>query len=136
MNIPGYRFINSLYSALFITGKTTGIIIDVGYYFTKIQAIYNGHIVPEMCGNINIGFYSIVNQFKKLMKERAILDFDEVIEVELNDDQIENAIARTCFVQSSKWNGNNNDDEKEKLQANSVSYEFSVGKQSAFCKIT
>ncbi len=46
----------------------------------------------------------------------------------MDDEQIEAAIARTCFVQHMT--------PREDLAPRSVSYEFRVKKQSAFCKIT
>eukprot|EP01083_Nonionella_stella_P236364 830245_1 len=139
---PGIHFIDSLHTALFVTGSTTGIVIDVGYHTTKIQASMYGHILPETRGWKTVGFYKIMQEFKILMRDLAKLDFDRFA---VDEHQIEKAIARTCFVQpfkyknkiySKKSDSGDDDDKKDDLTPNSVSYEFNVKKQSAFCKIT
>ena len=151
---PGIHFIDSLHSALFVSGETSGIVVDVGYHTTKIQASMYGHILPETRGWRAVGFYKIMQQFKTLMRELARLDFEKFA---VDEGQIEKAIARTCFVQPLKYKHqatrekkgggdsptDDNDkkedtdkDRKDEITPNSVSYEFNVKKQSAFCKIT
>eukprot|EP01083_Nonionella_stella_P102700 292352_1 len=132
---PGLHFIDSLHSALFVTGGRSGIVIDVGYHTTKIQASMHGHILPETRGWRTVGFYKIMQEFKILMRELARLDFNRFT---VDEHQIEKAIARTCFVQPYKYKNKNDDtkDEDDTFTPNGVSYEFNVKKQSAFCKIT
>ena len=48
---PGIQFVNALHTALFCTGKTTGVVLDVGYHTTKIQAV--------MLLNDNIIYYIV-----------------------------------------------------------------------------
>lgn len=123
---PGLQFVDSLHSAVFSTGEDCCFVIDVGYHCTKIQATMHGHIVPESRAWLPIGFYTIMSEFKLLMKESTRLDFDRF---RVEDEQIEKAIVRTCFVQPMSQHRSDNFNPK------SVSYEFNVRKQSAFCKI-
>lgn len=123
---PGVQFVDSLHTALFCTGKSSGMILDIGYHTSKIQASVHGHILAETRGWKYVGFYSIMQEFKKLMRELAKLDFNEF---RVSDEQIENAISRTCFVQPLNASAS-------EMVPNSVSFEFNVKKQSAFCKIT
>ena len=141
---PGVQFIDSLHSAVFSTGSDSALVLDVGYHCTKISATMFGHIIPESVDWYPCGFYSIMTEFKILMRESTKLDFDKF---RVEDEQIEKAIARTCFVQpkhlhTNDSNNNNNNSDKKDNNSNeptfhpkSVSYEFNVRKQSAFCKI-
>jgi len=77
-----------------------------------------------------------MQQFKTLMRVLARLDFEKFA---VDEHQIEKAIARTCFVQPFKYKNEKDVNDKDKdngMNPNSVSYEFNVKKQSAFCKIT
>ena len=97
---PGVHFIDSMHSALFVTGKRSGIVVDVGYHTTKIQASMHGHILPETRSWRGVGFYQIMQRFKLLMRKLARLDFEKF---SVDEHQIEKAIARTCFVQPFKY---------------------------------
>ena len=131
---PGVQFVDSLHCAVFSTGQDTALVVDVGYHCTKIEATMFGHIIPESLSWSPIGFYSVMSEFKILMRESTKLDFDKF---RVEDEQIEKAIARTCFVQPKRISkdSNNNNSESANFHPKSVSYEFNVRKQSAFCKI-
>lgn len=117
---------NSLKCALLSTGLTSGLVIDIGYFKTRIQ---NMSIDPQYDTIMNdyteydLGFAHVMEEFKVLSKERARLDFDRF---SVEAAQIENAITRACFVKPRNT----------VIHPNSTTYEFRKCRQSAFVKIT
>eukprot|EP01083_Nonionella_stella_P075518 205346_1 len=118
------RALDPFQCALSATGSPHGIVIDVGYYTTKIKAVHPT-FVNGKSKHYHIGFNNVIMNFKRLMRELGRLDFETF---RVATDQLQSAITRTCFVEP--MNG------LTSMAPNGVSYEFSVQKQSAFCKIT
>eukprot|EP01083_Nonionella_stella_P101835 289122_1 len=117
------RALDPFQCALSATGSPHGIVIDVGYYTTKIKAVHPT-FVNGKSKHYHIGFNNVIMNFKRLMRELGRLDFETF---RVATDQLQSAITRTCFVEPMNGFAS---------KPNSVSYEFNVEKQSAFCKIT
>ncbi|KAJ5073818.1 actin [Anaeramoeba ignava] len=110
-NIPNFYLSNSSVLALLTSGRTTGIIIEMGYQICNSVSIYEGNALNDSVLRINIGGRNLTDYLMKIMNERGYsftttaereivrdikeklcyvsLDFDEEMDLSNNSNSIE-----------------------------------------------
>lgn len=112
-----YQSMSKVYSSLLATGRTTGLVVDIGHSITTINPIYEGFVVMEgnmfsgACGNhiskyLKIKLDGELNNNKKLNIETShfikdrILEFGDKLKYNnlfLNDELISNEMINPYY---------------------------------------
>ena len=70
-SVPSFSVHSSSVSALYSSGRTTGISIDCGHGVTEISCIWEGRLIPKSAFSIAIGGFDVTNYLQKCLNERG-----------------------------------------------------------------
>lgn len=93
LNVPGMYLSAQAILSLYSTGKTTGIIVDIGHGSTHYVPIYEGYAFPHSILKSSIGGKDLNDYLVRLMTEKGI-------NVNLNTEKeiIKNIKEKHCYV--------------------------------------
>eukprot|EP00039_Didymoeca_costata_P029501 m.24925 g.24925 ORF g.24925 m.24925 type:complete len:343 (+) comp7657_c0_seq1:154-1182(+) len=70
--IPAYFVSSQSVLSLFSAGRTSGLVMDLGYGVSHVMAIHEGFAFPHTIGRIELGGNDINRSFRMLLSERSI----------------------------------------------------------------
>ncbi|KAJ5080504.1 actin [Anaeramoeba ignava] len=70
-DIPAFYIANSGVLSLYSSGRTTGIVVDIGHGVTLTQTIYEGYEIPKGIDRYDISGFDLTNFLIKLLEERG-----------------------------------------------------------------
>ena len=89
-----YQSISKVYASLLATGRTTGLVVDIGHSMTTINPVYEGFVVMEgnvfsgACGNHVSKYIKIKlnekSDIDKINKEKCHLIKDKILQCKIN----------------------------------------------------
>jgi len=69
LGVPGLTIATDALLALFATGRTTGVVVDVGYTVTDVVPISNGAILKGEAQRLELGGKDVVDRLVQLLME-------------------------------------------------------------------
>ncbi|KAJ5073819.1 actin [Anaeramoeba ignava] len=93
-NIPNFYLSNSPSLALLTSGRTTGIVIEMGYQFCNSVSIYEGNALNDSVLKMNIGGKDLTDYLMKILNERGYSFTTTYVEREI----IRDVKEKLCYV--------------------------------------
>eukprot|EP00457_Paulinella_chromatophora_P000784 gb/GEZN01000784.1/.p1 GENE.gb/GEZN01000784.1/~~gb/GEZN01000784.1/.p1 ORF type:complete len:1229 (-),score=235.98 gb/GEZN01000784.1/:12-3356(-) len=92
-NVPALLLVSSAQLVLVSSGKSSGVVLEIGEDMTTVAAIRAGRVIPESVMKLNIGGRLLVEYLTKLMSERGY-SFTTTAERDITRDILE----KLCYV--------------------------------------
>ena len=70
-SVPSFSVHSSSVSALYSSGRLTGIVVDCGHGVTEISCIWEGRLIPKSAFSIAIGGFDVTHYIQKCLNERG-----------------------------------------------------------------
>lgn len=75
-NVPGMALVSSSALALYRVGKTTGVVINSGFDYTKVVPIYEGYPLTHTVKNLSLGGWNVTQYLAQLLSDRYKTNFN------------------------------------------------------------
>ncbi|KAJ5078904.1 actin-7-related [Anaeramoeba ignava] len=93
-NVPGFYIANDLCLSIFLSGKETGIVIDLGDSISHSGVVYQLNILPHSVQRINFGGKHLTEYLTKIVNEKGFSFTSKLSDVEIIKDLKE----KFCYV--------------------------------------
>jgi len=94
-SVPAFYMVPQEVTALYASGRTSGIVLNVGATSINCIPIYEGHIIAHACKTINFGMRDIIDHLMKILTERGY-SFTTTAEREI----VKDIMHKLCYVAS------------------------------------
>jgi len=70
-NVPAFYLACSSSLAIYASGRTTGVVVDIGHEDFTVSALYEGYLLPHSVQRTEVGGGSMVQYLQKILTERG-----------------------------------------------------------------